>query len=155
MEILYRLFELLFQGAAAGLIVLAVTRCLQRRQEESLSRKYALLMYVEIGGHIQMLETLINTSNCGRPIPWNAGLNCLYEELSTPYLTVLAIEDLKEISRYYQSAHLLNMYLANNRNSFLEDEALDPLFQTLKKAKNANAFFAARFGFCQDFHKRY
>ena len=57
-ETLKSLFELLFQGTIAGLIVVLVTRYLENRKAKELAQKHAMLVALEIKEHLISLERI-------------------------------------------------------------------------------------------------
>lgn len=104
MELLSHLFDLLFQGTAAGLIVLFFTWLFNKKAQKEKTKKYALLMYLEIQGHVALLKQLLSTDNGAYlTTPESVKLNCTYGDLAIPNLTSLPIDDLKRIGSYYQA----------------------------------------------------
>ena len=109
-ETLKSLFELLFQGTIAGLIVVLVTRYLENRKAKELAQKHAMLVALEISEHLASLEIVTKDGEISKSAPpmrfsdetWNASIE---------YLTVIPMEDLLRLAAYYHSVMTLNVFL--------------------------------------------
>ena len=102
------LVVLLFQGVVAGLIVLFVTHRLQKRKDLELLKKHSLLVYLEIHGHIAMLEDVLQHGAIPQASAQPIFFDNVTWEQSQSYLTPLPIKELLQIGSYYQAALSLN-----------------------------------------------
>ncbi len=111
-ETLKSLFELLFQGTIAGLIVVLVTRYLENRKAKELAQKHAMLVVLEIKEHLISLERI---EAAGEISVFSAPVRFADETwtASSEYLTVLPMEDLLRLAAYYHSVMKLNIFLDN------------------------------------------
>lgn len=102
------ILTLLFQGAVAGLIVMYVTKWLEARKAKDLTRKHALLVYLEVQCHLISLAEIQKN----KAIPGEIGTFHLESdawECSREYLTSLPFDDLLHIGSYYQSVTQVNL----------------------------------------------
>ncbi|WP_144034170.1 hypothetical protein SPSIL_008640 [Sporomusa silvacetica DSM 10669] len=113
-QILGDLFTILCQGTIAGLIVLAATNWLENKKEKDLRCKNALLVWLEIQGHLAEINDILTHNK----FPINSGSSIEFS-ISTwnsvkIYLTSLPVNELQSIGAYYQSLpaidHLVNSY---------------------------------------------
>lgn len=109
-ETLRSLFELLFQGAIAGLIVVLVTRYLENRKAKELAQKYAMLVTLEISEHLASLETVTKTGEISKSAPPMRFSNETWTA-SIEYLTAIPMEDLLRLAAYYRCIMTLNIFL--------------------------------------------
>ncbi len=101
------ILTLLFQGAIAGLIVMYVTKWLEARKAKDLTRKHALLVYLEVQCHLISLAEIQKNE----AIPEEIGTFHLESdawESSREYLTALPFDDLRRIGSYYQTVNQIN-----------------------------------------------
>lgn len=111
-ETLRNLFELLFQGTIAGLIVVLVTRYLENRKAKELAQKHAMLVALEIKEHLISLERIEKSGEISifsAPVHFNDET----WNTSSEHLTVLPMEDLLRLAAYYHGVMKLNIFLDN------------------------------------------
>lgn len=135
---IFPILTLLFQGAIAGLIVLFVTHKLQEKKERSLLNKHSLLVYLEIYGHIAMIEDMLKHN----AIPESSNNSVFFDyeswKSSQIYLTVLSIKELTLIGAYYQSVLSLNPIIKAYAGQQLNAANLFSFRTTLEMAKRVN-----------------
>ncbi len=99
-EIANNLFELLFQGTIAGLIVVFVTEALARRKNNRLCCKWCKLLSIEISCHVTQLETF---RTIGSTFPTSHPFVPMMDtwQEAKQYLMPLPTSLLEEIANYY------------------------------------------------------
>lgn len=112
-EAIWQVLSLLFQGVVAGIIVLFITHKLQERKDRSLLRKHALFLWLEIHGHIAMLEDILEHNAIPKLSSDAVPLfDCRSWKSSQIYMTGLSMKELTLIATYYQSAMSLNTIIS-------------------------------------------
>ena len=59
-ETFLSILTFLFQGVVAGIVVMFLSHKLQEQKESNLLRKHALFLWVEVYGHIAVLENILS-----------------------------------------------------------------------------------------------
>ena len=108
---LWPVLTLLFQGAVAGLIVMFVTKWLDNKKAKEVTRKHAMLLYIEVNEHLVVLDRILKNHH----ISEHGTSMCLDTEAwksSREYLTGLSLDELKHLGSYYRSIKQLNYLIA-------------------------------------------
>ena len=108
--ILWPVLTLLFQGAVAGLIVLAVTKELDARKEKKRFRQYVLLLYGESLQNKQTLSILKTHAKIPRNL-YRLSLGESAWQETRLMLTRFSLQELDDISNYYHIIHIINVSL--------------------------------------------
>lgn len=108
--ILWPILTLLFQGAVAGLIVLAVTKELDARKEKKRFRQYVLLLYGEALQNRRTLSILKRQKNIPRGL-YRLSLDESVWRETRLLLECFSLQELDDISNYYRIVHVINVSL--------------------------------------------
>lgn len=123
---IWPILTLLFQGAVAGLIVMRVTKWMDAKKAKELTRKHAMLVYLEIKEHALLFDHVLKNNAI------SAGMLSLYLdteswEISREHLTGLPLNELLHLGTYYRTVKQINTLLdaCNGSLNPLIKESLD------------------------------
>ena len=108
---LWPVLTLLFQGAVAGLIVMFVTKWLDNKKAKEVTRKHAMLLYIEINEHLVVMDRILKHNHVSEPST-SLHLDTEARKSSREHLTGLSLDDLKHLGSYYRSIKQLNYLIA-------------------------------------------
>jgi hypothetical protein len=111
LSFIWNLFQLLFQGAIAGLIVVWVTEWIRRRREKETLKNYATLVWTEMLGHKASFDVIA----VRQQLPWDKphSLKTTDWEQVKFNLTVISPKDFQQLTAYYQAVEQLDALFAN------------------------------------------
>lgn len=101
-SLIWEITTLLFQGIAAGIIVVIFTQTLDRQKANQITKGYAIAVSIEIGQHLEIIEALINEPHMPPQLtPFEFDTWCWHSAL--PHFALLQKTHLVSISNYYRS----------------------------------------------------
>lgn len=139
-ETFLSILTFLFQGVVAGIVVMFLSHKLQEQKESNLLRKHALFLWVEVYGHIAVLENILSHDAIPKLSSATSLLfDCQSWKASQIYLTRLSTDNLTLICTYYQAAMSLNLIISGCEGQPLNDTNKFSLTATLTMARRVHA----------------
>lgn len=134
MNSFWPVITLLFQGVTAGLIVLFVTKRLEKRAKRSRLCNSVILIYVEINSHVSALNSILEhgilpDSTLPVYLPTDTWLD-FREKL----VDGLSIDDVTKLAAYYGSIDTLNRWFCGSHKE-IPEVLLIEMHNVLKAAK--------------------